>query len=519
MTNTTVTILVTSDVHGNIYPLNYGNNEQANVGLAKVATLIEQERKKNKHTIVIDNGDLIQGTPLTYHYVHFLFEKKNPMIECLNMVQYDAAVVGNHEFNYGLKVLKKAIYESDFPWLCANIVDSNTKEPFLGKPYIIKNVGAFKIAILGITTHYIPNWEDPSHINGLAFKDALASAKEWITKIKETEQPDVIIMSYHGGFERDIATGEPTEVLTGENQGYSMCKEIEGLDVLLTGHQHRSLTGSLYGTEIMQASNNGQTVGKITITLNEKGEIIDKSSELLSVEAVDSDEEIIAFAKEYEKSTQHWLDTPIGFIDGDMMVEDPLAIRLGDSSLIEFINKVQMEAANVKIANTALFNNKSPGFRPNVTMRDIVSNYIYPNTLKVLALQGKDIKSALEHSAKYFTVNEKGEPDVNPSFVYPKPQHYNYDMWEGIEYILDISKPVGSRVVKLSYEGKPLEENKTYEVVMNNYRAGGGGNYMMFQNKSVVREVQMDMSELIANYIRERKIVTATCNHNWKVIW
>ncbi|WP_445488658.1 bifunctional metallophosphatase/5'-nucleotidase [Niallia sp. 03133] len=519
MVNTKIIILLTSDVHGNIYPINYGNNEQAHVGLAKVAALMEQERKKNKHVIMIDNGDLIQGTPLTYHYVNFLAEKKNPMIKCLNMLQYDAAVVGNHEFNYGLNVLKNAVFESKFPWLCANIVDSRTDEPFLGKPYIIKKIGAFKLAIVGITTHYIPNWENPNHIEGLRFKDALSSAKEWVAKIKEEEKPDIVIISYHGGFERDIQTGEPTEVLTGENQGYSICREIDDLDVLLTGHQHRSLTGSLFGTEIIQASNNGQMVGKVTLILNEKGEVLEKSSELLSVAVAEEKKEIIEIAMEYENSTQKWLDTPIGFIDGDMIVDDPFAIRLEDSSLIEFINKVQMEAANVKIANTALFNNESPGFKSNVTMRDIVSNYIYPNTLKVLALKAEDIKAALEQTAKYFTLNEQGEPSVNPSFMYPKPQHYNYDMWEGIEYILDISKPIGKRVVKLLFEGKPLEENKVYEVVMNNYRAGGGGNYLMFQNKPVVREVQFDMAELIANYIMERKTVAATCDHNWKVIW
>ncbi|MFT8323254.1 MAG: bifunctional UDP-sugar hydrolase/5'-nucleotidase [Bacillus sp. (in: firmicutes)] len=519
MTNTNITILLTSDVHGNIYPINYGTNEQANVGLAKVATIIDRERKKNEHTIVLDNGDLIQGTPLTYHYVNFLAEKKNPMIACLNGLKYDAAVIGNHEFNYGIDTLKKAVHESDFPWLCANIVDSRTKEPFLGKPYIIKNVGSFKLAILGITTHYIPNWENPNHIKNLEFKDALSSAKEWIAKIKAEEEPDVMIMSYHGGFERDILSGEPTEVLTGENQGYRMCKEIDDLDVLLTGHQHRSLTGSLYGTELIQASNNGQMVGKISINLNQMGEIVGKSSELISVVDVCAKEEIIDQVKEYEESTQNWLDTPIGFIDGNMIVADPLASRLEDNSLIEFINKVQMAAAEVQIANTALFNNESPGFKPNVTMRDIVSNYIYPNTLKVLALTGEDIKAALEQSAKYFMLNEEGEPAVSSDFIHPKPQHYNYDMWEGIEYILDISKPAGNRVVKLSFEGKPLEENKEYEVVMNNYRAGGGGDYLMFQNKPVVREIQFDMAELIANYIMERKTVTATCNHNWKVIW
>ncbi|PKG23212.1 bifunctional metallophosphatase/5'-nucleotidase [Niallia nealsonii] len=514
-----ITILLTSDVHGNIYPLNYGDNKPAPLGLAKVAELIEKERMKSDHIVVIDNGDLIQGTPLTYHYVHFLGEKKNPMIQALNTLQYDAAVIGNHEFNYGLPVLKNAVKESKFPWLCANILDKKTGHPFLGTPYIIKNVGPFKLAVLGITTHYIPNWENPNHIEGLEFRDALLSAKEWTAKIKEEEQPDIMIISYHGGFERDILTGEPTEALTGENQGYQICEEIENLDVLLTGHQHRMLTGSVHETEIIQASNNGSVLGKVTLVLSEEGKIIEKHSELLSAADAAPDKRVMTFAAEYESSTQKWLDMPMGFIDGDMEVHDPLEIRLKDSSLIEFINTIQMDAAKVKISNTALFNNDSPGFKSNVTMRDIVSNYIYPNTLKVLALTGQDIREALEQTAKYFTLNEQGNPVVSEAFLYPKPQHYNYDMWEGVEYILDISKPVGERVVKLDFEGKEIEEQNTYEVVMNNYRAGGGGNYFMFQNKPVIREVQFDMSELIASYILKRKTVKATCNLNWKVVW
>jgi len=517
--NTEITILLTSDIHGNIFPLNYGNNAPTAVGLGRIASIIENERAKNPNTVVIDNGDLIQGTPLTYHYVNFLADKQNPMITILNKLKYDAAVIGNHEFNYGLDILKGAVEESNFPWLCANIVEEKTSKPFLGIPYLIKKINGFKIAILGVTTHYIPNWENPKNIEGLQFNDAFDSAKEWVEHIKKEEQPDVLVISYHGGFERDPETGEPTEVLTRENQGYTICKQIDGVDVLLTGHQHRELTGNINGTEIIQPSNNGKFVGKITLILDGKGEVIEKNSALLSVADVEANEEILLLVKEYEESTQKWLDTPIGHIDGDMLVKDPMKIRLADSPLIEFINKVQMEAAKVKISNTALFNNESPGFHPNVTMRDIVSNYIYPNTFKVLALTGKDIREALEKSAKYFALNDEGEPIVNPSFIYPKPQHYNYDMWEGIEYTLDLTKPKGSRVIQLDFEGKPINEEAIYEVVMNNYRAGGGGDFFMFKNKPVVREIQFDASELIANYIMERKIVPATCNHNWKVIW
>ncbi|MFD3445401.1 bifunctional metallophosphatase/5'-nucleotidase [Microbacteriaceae bacterium 4G12] len=519
----TVTILETSDIHGTVFPINYGNNNEAEVGIAKISTLIAKERAKGDAVIVIDNGDLIQGTPLTYHYAKYLQHEKNPMSLILQQIGYDAAVIGNHEFNYGMTVLNKAIDEAQVPYLSANILNKQTNEPYFGTPFMMKTTEqGIRVAILGVTTHYIPNWENPSHIEELAFEDTLATTKKWVQYIRDNEKPDVLIVSYHGGFERDLETGEPTEPLTGENQGYAMCQEIEGIDILLTGHQHRSLADlKVNGVTIVQPGCNGQALGKVHIALVHDGErwhIEECHSELLSVEGVQADEAVLALAAMYEKETQEWLDQPIGKIEGDMLVQDPLQTRLQDNALIEFINKVQMDVADVSIANTALFNNEAPGFKPNITMRDIVSNYIYPNTLKVIRVTGQDIKDALEQSAEYFTLNDKGNITVSPAFLEPKPQHYNYDMWEGIEYILNISKPVGERVVSLQYSGNPIRLDEEFDVVMNNYRAGGGGNYMMYQNKPVIKEIPMDMSELLTSYILERGTIEATVNHNWKVI-
>lgn len=160
----TVTILETSDLHGNMLPLHYANNLPNEVGLAKIAALVADERNKESNVIVIDNGDLIQGTPLAYHHARLDNEPMDPMVLGLNYIGYDAAVIGNHEFNYGLDVLGKAVKESEFPWLCASIIDAESGEPFLGKPYIIKELPeGVRIGILGLTTPYIPNWENPAH--------------------------------------------------------------------------------------------------------------------------------------------------------------------------------------------------------------------------------------------------------------------------------------------------------------------------------------------------------------------
>ena len=516
-------ILETSDIHGNMIPIDYSNNEKTENGMSKIATIIKEERNLNENTILIDNGDILQGTPLTYYYAKIDNRDKNPIIDVLNFLKYDAAVIGNHEFNYGMDILNGSIKQSKFPWLSANILNKNSLKPAFGTPYIIKNFqGGLKVGVLGLTTKYIPNWENPDIISELSFDDAVKSAEKWVGILKQKEKVDLVVVSYHGGFERDLDTGKPTESLTGENQAYELCMKVKNIDVLLTGHQHRLIDNKyINGVLVLQPGNAAKAIGKVEIKLKKDKfgwKVVSKSSKLISCENKTSQIEVENIISEIEKNTQIWLDKTIGNISGNMAVKDYMDIRTKDNSLMEFINKVQMDSAGVDISNTALFDNSSKGFGNKVTMRDIVSNYVYPNTLKVIRIKGSDIKEALEKSAEYFATYDGEDIKVNPKFATPKPQHYNYDMWEGIEYEINISKPPGDRIVKLNYKGKPLDMEKEYDVVMNNYRAGGGGNYNMFKGKPVIKDIPIDMSELIANYILSRGTINATVDGNWKII-
>lgn len=520
---TKIVILETSDVHGNILPINYANNESADCGVSKLSSIIKRERKNNKNIVLIDNGDILQGTPLTYYYAKIDSKKSNPIIDTLNYLKYDAGVIGNHEFNYGMEILNNAIKQSNFPWLSANILDKIKNEPFFGKPYIIKKFDSgVKIGILGLTTKYVPNWENPDIICDLNFSDVVESGKKWVNILKEKEKVDLVIVSYHGGFERNLDTGEVADTLTGENQAYELCMEVEGMDVLLTGHQHRYIDGkSINGVVVVQPGSGARAIGKVEISLKKekfKWQVVEKVSKLIYCDGENTDKKIEDIVEEVEKDTQVWLDTSIGKINGDMRIRDYSEIRIKDSALIEFINKVQMDSSGAEISNTALFDNNSKGFDNKVTMRDIVSNYIYPNTLKVIKVKGQDIKAALEKSASYFEDYDGKSIKMDQKFEVPKPQHYNYDMWEGIEYEINISRPLGNRITKLNYMGKPMELNEEYHVVMNNYRAGGGGDFYMFKDKPVIKDIPIDMSELIANYILARGTIQATVNENWKVI-
>lgn len=524
MNRTTVTILQTSDIHGQLFPIHYSTNKKASIGLACISTMVKQLHVPGEPFLLIDNGDLIQGTPFMFHYMEALHEQINPMIVAANDMGYAAAVFGNHEFSFGRKRLDEAIEASVFPWISATIINEDTGEPYYGKPYIMKEyTEGLRVAVLGLTTSYIEHWENEENVSGMKFISAVEAAKIWVPYLREEQGADVVVVSYHGGFERDIETGEAAAKLTGENEGYALCMEVPGIDVLLTGHQHREIADKqINGVEIVQPGRSGNRVSKVTIELTKyatQWRIESKKSELLGTEGVTPDEEMLYKLEPYENTVQAWLDEPLGEIQGDLRIYNPFRLRLAAHSFIEFINKVQMDATDAKISNTPLFNNKVPGFSKQVTMRDVMANYIYPNTLKVLKLSGQDIRDALEQSARYFEQYDGEEIKLSKEFSIPKPKHSNYDMWAGIEYELNVSRPVGERVTKLLYEGEPLQMDGTYDVVMNSYRAGGGADYDMYLDKPVVKEIQIDMSELIANYFRKYKVVNATCKQNWRVVY
>ncbi|MDT2806674.1 bifunctional metallophosphatase/5'-nucleotidase [Vagococcus lutrae] len=511
-----LTILSTSDLHGYLYPTDFREQHQSlPFGAFKVKERMNQlAQEVGSALIKIDNGDFLQGSPLSYYVAK---EKSTPiMADVMNDMGYDAGVLGNHEFNYGLSYLKENLARLDYPVLCANILDE-TGAPLTGHAYHIIEREGVKIAILGLTTSYIPHWEQPSTIKGLEFLPVVETAQKYIPELKK--QADIVVVSYHGGFERDLETGEPTEMLTGENEGYELLHHVPGIDVLLTGHQHRELTFETDTCVGTQPGDKGRFMGCVTLEIEDTTrQVLSRSAELLTPsEQVDEtlSQTYLPLLEEVNK----WLDQEIGEVDGTMWIEDPMAVRAKGHPYIEFINQVQMDATGTDISGTALFDNNGKGFGASITMRDIVTNYIYPNTLAVVRITGADLKAALERSAGYFAINHDGTLTVSPAFLEPKTQHFNYDMYAGISYTLDIRQPVGQRVTALTYAGKPVTDDQILEVAMNQYRAVGGGDYTMFGADKIVKEVTVDMTELIADFLKKHPKLTPITEHTFDVIY
>ncbi|WEV45824.1 bifunctional metallophosphatase/5'-nucleotidase [Streptococcaceae bacterium ESL0687] len=514
-----LTILETSDMHGYIMPTNFTEKDM-NVpfGTAKVAQKMKELKEQAGGPVLqVENGDYIQGSPLSY-YISKQPEGVARLAEITNAMGYDYGILGNHEFNYGPDYLKAAIESYNYPILAANILDDEGNL-YYGKAYDIIEKDGLKIGVLGLTTQYIPHWERPSHITGMHFASCLETAKKYVPIIRE--EADIVVVSYHGGFERDLVTGEPTENLTGENEGYQILQEVAGIDAFLSGHQHREIAAEINGVPVVQPGYRGANIGRIVldIELGENGyEVIASEATLESVADALPDAEIVALIDDLNIKVEEWLDQPMGEVKGDMTIINPMAARLKEHPYIEFINRVQMDATGAKISGTSLFNNDGKGFEPVITMRDIITNYIYPNTLAVLGVTGRDLRLALERTANFLVLDEDGQIVFNPRYINPKPQYYNYDMYEGVDYTIDMTKAEGEKIVSLSLDGRDIQDDDELRVAVNQYRAVGGGDYSMFSADKIIKEVQIDMMELIADYLRANPVIEATVNDNFKII-
>jgi len=501
-----IKIMLTTDIHACIYPYSYATGEWRNCGLSQAAHTIRRLRDEN--SILIDNGDNLEGSPFAYFHFEKRSDKENPFIKALNMVGYDFFNLGNHDFNHGVKVLQDYMNGLDMPCISANILYQGKP---LSKPYHIVEKAGKKIALFGIVTQYIPNWEKPDNIKGFEFLDAFDTAKDIVKQIKEKEKADYIIGVYHGGFEREPMTGLWTEKNTGENEAYRICTKIEGIDVLFTGHQHREMIGTLENTVYLQSAADARQLSYVEID-TETGKI---TPSLIDVDNI-ADEDILQTFQEEEDACQKWLDLPLGSTNVDLRIPDEYDARLHKSQVITFLNMVCNDRCGTQLSANALFL-RAKGFEKQITMRDLVSTYVFPNTLVVKQIDGKTLKEYLERCAQFWDV-ENGKIIVEKSNDFPTPQFHNYDMLDGVEYTIKVSNPVGKRIVELTRNGIPVKEDDLFTLCINNYRAAGGSGFEMLAMSKTLKEIQVNVVEIIADYIKKVQVIDFEPVNNIRVV-
>ncbi len=490
-----IVIVQTSDIHGFFYNNNYF--EEKKIGLFSIASQL------SKADIKIDSGDLIQGSALTTYQSKNNLSKNNAIIQSLNDIGYDLLTIGNHEFNYGKEYLVNSLKSFNGEIIIANI------SGILGldvKPYKVFEIKGLKVAIIGFVTSVVPFFEEKSNIEGIEFYNPVDIYKRFEKTLQE--EADVIVVNYHGGFEYDITNPNPTIIeTTKENQGVELLENFDSIDILLTGHQHQVICEKFKNTLVMQPGYAGEYFSKIEIDIDSKeikGELIANTGKV--------NETLSRKNEKLEHEVQSFLNTYIYNLDDDIVIENHFKARLEGCDYINLIHLIQLDACDAEISVTSLFDT-AIGFKKNITMRQIIANYPFSNSLKCLKLHRDDIIAAMEVSASYFEINDN-EIGVSERFTVPKKQNYQYDFFYGFNFEIDINNPIGNKVVYTDLE------DRYYNVVMSNYRASNFGWYPMYEKGEVIKEVATDMQELIMNYLFSNKLDKKQLKKkNFKIIY
>ncbi len=527
----TVTLLVTTDLHGNLLPYDFYTAKPAPRGLAKIATLIERIRAENPNTVLIDCGDTIQGAPLEGVYQHYIAHGQmplglalpaplpgDPMMRAMNYLQYDAMVAGNHEYNFGLKNLDKARNEAKFPILSANTkVAAGAGKPF--PAYVLKEVGGIKVVVVGVTTPAIPIWEEPAHIKGYTFLPGRDAAAEAVGRARREYHPDIVIVAGHAGLGRNLETGakEKSE-LGNENMMYDIAESVPGVDAVVFGHTHAQLeSGHIGHVILMQPKNWGMSLGRMDFTLDDSGgswRITDKTSRLIPVTAsTPSDPELTKIAEPYFKAAEAYLSAPVATASEPLTSE---FARVKDTALIDAIQEVQLKYAQADVSFTSAFNTRVRAPKGPVTVRELAALYLYDNTLYAIQGNGRMVREALENSARYYLpCNADCSHD---RLINTKMAGFNYDMAQGVSYEIDLSQPMGQRIRNLKWKGEPLRDDQPLRIAVNNYRAGGSGGYSMFRDAKVLWRSTEEIRDMMVEYYTAKKTLPAKADNNWRVI-
>jgi 2',3'-cyclic-nucleotide 2'-phosphodiesterase / 3'-nucleotidase len=518
----TITVLATTDLHGNLYPYDYYTAKPAQRGLAKIATLIREARRENPSSILIDCGDTIQGTPLESVYQNFVrtgklpagmrapgpLPSRDPMMLAMNALGYQAMVLGNHEFNFGLKNLEKARADAGFPWLSANtVVEPGSRfKPF--DPSILITVEGVKVAIVGITTPSITSWETPEQYKGLSFADGTQAAESAVREARRKFQPDLVIAAVHAGLGSDH-----------ENMVRQIATRVTGIDAIVYGHSHQTEAGLRIGEVLLvQPKNWGMSLARLDFDLEKTSgawKLIAKRSRLIPVRAeTAADPEILRLAKPYHDLAELYLNTPISESPANL---DTTRGRIEDTALVDAIQQVQLYYTKADVSFTALFNLDVRVPKGPLTVRQIAALYLYDNELYAIEGTGKMVREALENAARYYLSCRTAACDQGP-LVNRDVLGYNYDMAEGVTYEIDLTKPAGQRIANLRWKGRPLAPDQKLRIALNNYRAAGSAGYDMFRGAPILWRSSDDLRNLIVTYYSEQHRLPAAPDNNWRIV-
>ncbi|MEV5984186.1 5'-nucleotidase C-terminal domain-containing protein [Streptomyces sp. NPDC052051] len=535
-----LTVMGTTDLHGHAVNWDYFKDAEYTdaagnaTGLSRISTLVKQVRaeKGRENTLLLDAGDTIQGTPLTYYYakVDPITAKGgpvHPMARAMNAIGYDAVALGNHEFNYGIETLRKFESQCDFPLLGANALDAKTLKPafapYFMKKFHVKGGAPVTVAVLGLTNPGIAIW-DKAYVQGkLTFPGLEEQAAKWVPKLRSMGA-DVVIVSAHSGTDGTSSYGDQVPYV--ENAAANVARQVPGIDAILVGHAH---------LEIPELKVTNEATGK-TVVLSEplcfaerlalfdidlvfeKGSwrVESVAASLRDSKTVADDPQITRLLAKQHEAVVTYVNQVVGQATETLTTVDA---RYQDASIIDLINKVQEDVVKGALAGGAyaslpVLSQASPFSRTSeipagdVTIRDLSSLYVYDNTLVAKLMTGAQVRAYLEYSAEYFVQTAADAPvDVEKLTNANNRPDYNYDYVSGLAYDIDVAQPAGSRIKNLTFDGAPLDDAQEFVFAVNNYRANGGGAFPYVASAKELWSESTEIRTRIAEWVTAKGVL------------
>ncbi|MGM0551018.1 MAG: bifunctional metallophosphatase/5'-nucleotidase [Bacteroidota bacterium] len=534
----TIHLVETTDVHGTIFPM--GNQQQS---LAHVSYWVDSMRNAvgHEHVVLLDNGDILQGTPLVYvaNFVDTL--NTHWTAKALNEMQYDAAAVGNHDIEAGHPVYDRYNAETEFPLLAANALNSETGEPYF-QPYAIIEKAGLKIAVLGLITPGVPGWLPESLYSGITFEDMVESAEKWVPKIMQEEQPDMLVGLFHAGG--NAAYGGEEDTYMNENGSILVAEKVPGFDVVFLGHDHRKwntvVQNETNGEEVLiiGAGSRNKQLGHVAVTFTDSGKIF--IPEIIELENRPADSAFINKFSAEKLLAENFINEPIGRLTEPMSSENSF---WEPTAFIDLIHKVQLDETDADISITAPLSYRTHLPADTLFRNDLFDLYRYENYINGLKMYGNELDAYLEYSyAGWFQPMESADDnalkfalDEEGNLIYSDRyetyqlanRYYNFDAAAGIRYTVDLTEENGQRVeIHQLSDGRNFHPDTLYTVAVNSYRASGGGGH--FEKGAGLSPQQVkdrtyysskrDLRHYLAIYLQEHSPYTPQVISTWKVL-
>ncbi|MBQ1490870.1 MAG: 5'-nucleotidase C-terminal domain-containing protein [Blautia sp.] len=519
---THVVILATSDLHGNIWGYSYEDNtETTNNGMARLYTYIQQVREENPIVFLVDAGDDIQGTIMTDDLANKEPDKEHPVIAAMNYMGFDSMTLGNHEFNWGIDTMNKILGQASFPVLGANILDQDGNY-VTGNGYVILEKGGVKLAIIGVCTPDIPIWDGGKDgIDETTYEAANVAVKKAIEEIGD--QADIILVSAHVGQYAEF------DEEGGSDSGEKIVEDNPEVDILQIAHMHVTVNDKIGDTTMVGVRNAGREIARVDVTLDADKNITDISAEIVDMEGYEPSEEIreIPVVKELHEQTINFIQgigpdgeqsEPLGLTTAKFQPENEILGlpegKLQDTAVIDLILKIQLENSGADVTACALFKDTSDLPEGAINYGNIFDIYKFDNTLYALDVTGAELKGYMEWSAECYNQWQPG--DINISFD-PEYPGYLYDMFAGVDYEINLSKPKGERIENVMFKGEPLQDDQILKLAVNNYRYSSAIKSQNLAEGNHTWESSNSIRDMIVDYFAENSPVEPTVDENWHI--